>query len=125
MFKKSVVGSALTLLLITAPMSLRAWDWNDGWGTKGPEIVIACKNNDYNQATRLLQQKANSNARDSEGNSCLIHATKNQNVHLVKKLLEYKATDEKANNAGDTALMIAARSAHSKNSKENKNFEEI
>ena len=55
-----------------------------------------------------MEQVAELNKADNEGNTLLTLAARNVYIKVVKYLVEHKAALDKADNEGNTALTLAA-----------------
>src|SRR6516165_7053994 len=92
-----------------SPPTVRASDQ----GETGPivaELVTAIRNADEQAIRKLLDNGANVNARDAEGNTPLILASFYATPQCLELLMERGADVNAANKAGGTALIRAATS---------------
>src|SRR6516165_3172922 len=92
-----------------SPRTVRAGDRREATPI-APDLVRAIRNADAQAVRKLLDDGADVNARDSEGNTPLILASFHASPECVALLLEMGADANAANQAGVTALIRAATS---------------
>src|SRR5262249_26119635 len=93
-----------------SPPTVRAGDQGSEAGPIVAELVTAIRNADAQVARKLLDNGADVNARDAEGNTPLILASFYADPECVELLIEKGADEKGANRAGARALPGAARS---------------
>ena len=77
--------------------------------TPAPKIFAAVKNNDLEEVQRLLQQGADPNAVDEDGDPLLMYAALFSSVDCMKLLIEKGSDPNAKNNFNETALMSSSR----------------
>ena len=89
----------LTILLLVGPALSAA---------NSPELLVAIRNSDYVQASKLLHAGADSNTTDSDGTTALMHSVIESNLRMMKLLIGNGARVNAKNALDSTALMYAA-----------------
>jgi hypothetical protein len=93
----------------SSPRPIRAGDQREA-KPMAAELVTAIRNADAQVARKLLDNGADVNSRDAEGNTPLILASFYASPECVELLIEKGADVNAANKAGATALIRAATS---------------
>src|SRR5262245_52711790 len=91
-----------------SPPTVRAGDQGGEAGPIVAELVTAIRNGDVRVVRKLLDNGANVNAHDAEGNTPLILASFYASPECLELLIEKGADVNAANKAGATALIRAA-----------------
>ena len=85
---------------------------NDGTRNLNAELLSAVTNNHLDTACRCLDQGADINATNSEGETALIIAASNNHADIVEMLLSREPMINHTDNIGSTALIMAAENGH-------------
>jgi ankyrin repeat protein len=104
-----VLFAGLSQFPSSSPRPVRAGDQREAKPIAA-DLVTAIRNADVQGARKLLDNGANVNARDAEGNTPLILASFYASPECVALLIERGADVNTANKAGATALVRAATS---------------
>ena len=115
-YGKRFSGMVIALLLLAGlsqlqpllPRTVRAGDQR-GAKAIAPELIAAIRDADVHAVRKLIENGADVNARDAEGNTPLILASFYASPICVALLLEKGADANAVNEAGVTALIRAAR----------------
>jgi ankyrin repeat protein/mono/diheme cytochrome c family protein len=99
--------AGLSQSLISSPRTVRAGDRREA-GPIAPDLIAAIRNADAQVVRMLIDNGADVNARDAQGNTPLILASFYASPKCVALLLEKGADANAANKAGVTALIRAA-----------------
>ena len=75
--------------------------------------MMACANSDAAVVARLLNEAANTDLLDENGETALILASQNGHAEVVSRLLEEGASVDIQSKTGATALMAASANNHS------------
>ena len=73
-----------------------------------PDLLIAIRNGDYGQVSRLLRDGADVNTADSDGTTALMHSIIESDAKITKLLINRGANVNAKNKLDSTALMYAA-----------------
>ncbi len=79
------------------------------WHKQGMELLKAIENSDYSKVDKLVEDGADIDYQDKDGNSGLILASQLRRINMVRKLLDKGADVNIRNNNNETALMFEAR----------------
>jgi ankyrin repeat protein/mono/diheme cytochrome c family protein len=104
-----LVFAGLTQSYLFSPRAVRAGDRGEA-RTISPDLVAAIRDADVPAVRKLIDNGADVNARDAEGNTPLILASLYASPECVALLLEKGADPNAANKAGVTPLIRAATS---------------
>ena len=83
-----------------------------GQAQESAMLIEAVKNQNYNEAKKLLNAGANINERDASGASALIWAADRGDTRLIRLLTSHAADIEQKDNQGYAAIMWAAYNGH-------------
>jgi len=75
-------------------------------------IIKRADEGNINLVKYCIDNKADINSQDSEGDTALIKASKNGHLDVVKLLLKYQANPNVKNNLGGSALLMASHFGH-------------
>lgn len=74
----------------------------------GTALMVCAAKGNHSMARLLLENKANPNIKDADGNTALIYAVQFKKIELVELLLSYNADRKLRDNLGKTAFEYAA-----------------
>ena len=85
---------------------------NSGNIPSNKNLLEGAKEGDFEKVLHALESGANVNAKDSNGETALMHASRKGRVDIVRHLLKNGADVNIPNNDGWTALMYASKYGH-------------